>query len=221
MKYVLATAPSQLWFLVMLFAVFMMAWPLSGFFAKHDAAGAVLAVGLYGVGLLGGLVLPNVFSIWTACKYLVFFWLGFKLRQKGTALLFRVPLMVWVAADMLLFAAAGWTSGMDGKLFTLLYLMLEFALHLVGAVMAFVVLQRLAVVSSWQDSRCFRFLERNMMPVYLFHQQMIYFVISFLNGILNPYVHAAVNFTVAMCASLAVSELLRRSRRTRFLIGEK
>lgn len=59
------------------------------------------------------------------------------------------------------------------------------------------------------------------MAMYLFHQQIIYFTISALNGVVNPWINAGVNFVAAIAGSLIISAVLMRWKATRFLIGEK
>ena len=96
-RYVLGTSPNQLWFLLMLFFVFMIFYPLTSFFEKHNVGGAIVALAIYGIGLTGSMVLPNVFQILTACQYLPLFWLGFKIRQYGSKNLMKIPSPVWIA----------------------------------------------------------------------------------------------------------------------------
>lgn len=95
-KYVLATSPSQLWFLFMLFNVFVIFWLLSDFFWKHHVVGGIAAVCLYGCGFVGGMMLPNVFMIFTALRYIPLFWVGLKLRQCGTEIIRRIPTVMWL-----------------------------------------------------------------------------------------------------------------------------
>lgn len=220
-RFVLGASPSQLWFLLMLFFVFMIFYPLTSFFERHNVGGAIVALAIYGVGMVGSMVLPNVFQILTACQYLVFFWLGFKIRQYGSKVLMRIPSLVWVAADVLLFTLVQYLSGFDATLIKLLNLGLTFLLHIIGALMAFVVLQKLANRVNWKESKVFTLLSKNSMPVYLFHQQVIYVFISLLNGVINPYLHAGINFVGALSISLLISTLLMKFKWTRFLIGEK
>ena len=59
------------------------------------------------------------------------------------------------------------------------------------------------------------------MAMYLFHQQIIHFTISALNGVVNPWINAGVNFVAAIAGSLIISAVLMRWKATRFLIGEK
>ena len=219
-NYALAISPSQLWFLVMLFTLFVFFWLMSDFFARHDLLGAMVVMGIYGCSLVGGVVFPNVFQIWTACGYMPLFWLGFKLRQHSTRLIRKVPAVAWLAASILLFILTQYIKGVDNTLFKLLAIGFTFLTRVVGALMAFTVLQAVAQKVNW-DNKVFAFLSRRSMTVYLFHQQIIYFVICLLNGVVNLYLNAALNFVVAMAGSLLMATVLLKFRTTRFLIGEK
>ena len=129
-KYVLGIAPSQLWFLLMLFSLFMLFYPLSKFFAKHTAIGAVIVLGIYGLSLVGGKLVPNVFQLWSACAYLPLFWIGFKLRQYGTSRVRKIPVLVWIAVDIALFILTQYISNFDGFILKLLGLGFGFVLHI-------------------------------------------------------------------------------------------
>lgn len=220
-KYGLGTAPSQLWFLLMLFCVFAIFYPLSAFFKKDDVGGAVLALGFYGIGFLGQIFLPNIFQIFRACTYIPLFWLGFKIRQYGSDWLRKIPSVVWILADVFLFVLSYIVAKLDGVIFSMLYQGVSFLLHIVGAVMAFVVLQKLADCIKWKENKLFRILTKNSMTVYLLHQQVIYVFLALLNGKVNPYIHASINFVGAMVISLLLSTLLMKFKATRILMGEK
>ena len=128
--------------------------------------------------------------------------------------------MVWIIASVLLYGLMQYLSGLDAVPFKLLTLGLAFATNIVGALMAFVVLQKAADKLNW-STPIFGFLSKRSMIIYLFHQQIIYFVIYSLNGLLNPYLHAVVNFVVALIASALIATLMMKFQATRFLIGEK
>lgn len=214
-------SPGQLWFLLMLFCVFVIFYHLSDFFARKNFLGAVTCLVIYGIGIIGSSFLPNVFQVFRACIYLPMFWVGFKIRQNGSQLLKKIPLLVWFIADVLLFVGVQFLSDIDGAIFKLLNLGADFILHIIGALMAFLALQKLADCIKWKKSRVFEFLSKNSMPIYLLHQQVIYIFISRLNGVINPYLHAGINFIGAMVISLLLSALLMRFKWTRFLLGEK
>lgn len=220
-NYVLGISPSQLWFLLMLFFVFMLFYPLTDFFEKHNVGGTITILAIYGIGLVGTIVFPNIYQIFTACTYLPLFWLGFKIRQYGSRVLMEVSPIVWMVADVLLFGLVQYLSSFNVTFFKLLNLGLTFFLHIIGAMMAFVVLQKMANRFNWKESKMFMFLSKNSMPVYLFHQQIIYVFISLLNGMVNPYLNAVINFVGAMSISLVISTLLMKFKWTRLLMGEK
>ena len=219
-KYVLATSPSQLWFLFMLFDVFVICWLCSDFFDRHFLIGMVAVIALWGIGVVGGAVIPNVFMIWTACKYVSFFWIGFSIRKYGSYMLMKIPAIVWIIADIAIFAMTKFISEYDGAIFKLLNMGIGYALNIVGSVMAFVVLQKIADKIKWEN-KIFNFLIKRSMGVYLFHQQVIYFAIYLLNGIINPYLHTGINFAISMVVSLVITSILLRFKATRFLLGEK
>ena len=59
------------------------------------------------------------------------------------------------------------------------------------------------------------------MPIYLFHQQVVYVLIYCLNGVLDPYIHVGVNIVGTMLVSVLISSVMMRFKWTRILIGEK
>jgi len=220
MYFVMGIAPGQLWFLLMLFDVFIIFWLLSDFFYWHDIFGAVVVIGFYGIGIVGTMVVPNIFQIWTACQYITFFWIGFKIYQKGSELIERIPSFMCIIADIVFFLIIQLipTEGFVNKI---LSIGLTYFLHIIGSVMAFVVLQKIANKFKWKAIRSFSFVSEQSMAVYLFHQQFVYFSIVLLNGVINPYLHAVINFIVAMTGSLVLSTVLLKFKVTRVMIGEK
>lgn len=127
-----------------------------------------------------------------------------------------VPWYCWIIADLVLFA--GQQSGFKWRVTTL---GTNLFLHAVGSIMVWTVLQTLAAHIHWQDSKVFHILSSYSMAMYLFHQQIIYFTIAALNGVVNPWVNAEVNFVAAIAGTLIISAVLMRWKGTRFLIGEK
>lgn len=223
-KYILCIEPSQLWFLWMLFDVFAMVWPMRRVLTDRPKAGWCIALLFYGVGLVGGRLIPNVFCIWTACTYVPFFYIGMRIRgreEDGGRLITRtVPWPVWILAFAALYVWTDFTGAGEGMLWTLLHAGSTFILHAVGGVMAWVCLQKLADGIPWRDSRGFGALMSYSMPMYLFHQQIIYFTILALNGRVNPWINAGVNLAAAVLGSFIISALLMRWKTTRLLLGE-
>lgn len=220
-KYILGAAPNQLWFLLMLFGVFIIWWMLSDFFVSYNIKGIFLILFFYGVGLVGQYLLPNVFQIFRTFIYLPFFWIGFKVRQNGSLFLNKFSIFMWLISDIILFLLTQYLDTFNNFFFKILNLGFEFILHIFGALMSFVVLQRLAKYIKWAENKVFCFVGKNSMSIYLFHQQIIYLFIYWLNGIINPYLHVVINFVAAMIISLFISVLMMKFKFTRVLIGEK
>lgn len=220
-KYILAIAPSQLWFLVMLFDVFIIFWVLTKFFVKYDLLGFEVALMLYVGGMCGAYILPNIFSIWTACRYVLFFLIGFKLRQHGTEIIKGISLYIWIVADVVTFIITQYLDTADGVVLKFVSKLSELVLYIIGAVMIFVVLLKIAECIEWQDNKWFMYLKKYAMPIYLFHQQVIYFLIEWLNGKVSAILNVMLNFVGALIISIFISCLVMRFKVTRFLVGEK
>lgn len=230
-KYILCISPSQLWFLWMLYGVFAIVWPFRNLMIKKPFAGWMISLALYGVGVVGGRFIPNVFCIWTACQYVIFFYIGMRIRVKAETaakndktekmLPERVPWYGWLIFDMALFLGGLWIDSQSGFIMKVLSLGVSLLLRMVGAVMAWSVLQTLAECIHWQESKIFKGLSAYSMPMYLFHQQIIYFTITALNGVVNPWINAGVNFVAAIAGSLIIGTLLMKWKVTRILVGEK
>ena len=110
----------------------------------------------------------------------------------------------------------------DGGMTTdLLGLGLRVVLQSWGACMAFVVLEKLAKRVDWKSSKVFGFVSAKSMPIYLFHQQIIYFSVLLLNGKVSPYIHATLNFVFAFGGAILITVIFNKYQWTRFLIGEK
>ena len=163
---------------------------------------------------------PDAFMIWTACRYVPFFWLGFKLRQTEGQIVFRMPWWLWIALDLLLFVAMQIVGSFDTTFFKMLHMGLCFLLNVTGAIMAFVVIQKLAGHIR-TEGKLFCLLSSRSMGIYLFHQQVIYFVIVGLDGYLWPSMTALACFLISITVSVWITGVLMKFRVTRCLIGEK
>ena len=220
-SYILCTSPSQLWFLWMLFDVFVIVWPISNWIQK-DIRTLLVATIAWMAGTLGSASgVPNVFCIWTALSYVSFFVIGMKLRQKKNCNNEKMLKLIASLSFIVLFILSMLLNARVDFLSRALALCVNFLLHICGAIVAFLLLQYLANRVKWAESKAFLKLSDRMMPMYLIHQQVIYFSIILLNGKINPYMNALVNFGVAMIISYVISGILLKFKVTRFLIGQK
>ena len=220
-KYLLGYAPSQLWFLLMLFNVFILAWLLSVFLIKYDLGAIFVGIIFVGIGLLGSYFFPNYFQIWTSFKYIIFFIVGFKLRQNSPKFLMKIPCFIWVISSLIMFYASNLLRQNEFIICKILSLGFTFGGNIIGALMSFFVLQKVAWKMPFFNKMLVKYLSEYSMTIYLFHQQFIYWFISAFNGIINPYLHVIVSFVGAIMCSVLLSKILKKYQLTRFLIGEK
>ena len=220
-KYILATAPSQLWFLWMLFDVFMLMYFMSDAIYKSNVLSIIVSLAGIVIGIVGSKLFPNVFCIWTGFSYIAYFILGCKIRQYGSDRLKRLGVITWILAHTGLYVAVTYLKSFNGLLFKISGFGLNVILQLIGAVMAFLVLQKLAGYVDWKNNKLIKGFSQISMPVFLLHQQLIYFSISLFNGLVNPYVNAIINVVFSIVGSTIITKLLYKVRLCRVLMGEK
>ena len=204
----------------MLFLVFLLFDLFSKFFYKNEIFGGIVALVLsYVLGIVGQKYLDNYFQIWTAFRFIPFFWIGFKLRQHQNCVLRKIHPFIYGGTFVLIFIIIQLLPE-SGGFMKLISLCLDYLLILTGALAAFFILE-------WIHSRIPKVLLSKLivfsyysMPMYLFHQQLIYYSILLLNGRINPYLNSTVNFIVALIGSLVISFFLMKWKTTRFLVGE-
>lgn len=223
-QFILCENPSQLWFLWMLFDVFMIMWPLWKFISRRSFLTDILMLFFYIVGIIGTKVFPNIFCIWSAFQFIPFFYIGIQIWLKHedneTTLVDKIPWWLWLSFDLAIFAfvkVIEIKTDIPG-----LGILTSFVTYILGALMAVSILQKIAQSINYKmgKNNAFSLLSKYSMPMYLFHQQIIYFVITGLNGKVNPYINAGINFLVSTIVSFIISWILLRFRITKFLVGE-
>ena len=216
-KYVFAVSPSQLWFLIMLFDVFIIFYILSEYVNKHTFIGVIIFLIMYALSVILPHVAVNAFQIINALKFLVFFYIGFIIRKYGLPQLLRkINILAAILLDIIIFIIYN-RFGFRNLYFNTA---ITFFMYLFGAVVMFSSLQKLSGKIN-ADNKYLAFLNKHTMTIYLFHQQIIYFSIRMLNGIVSPYLHCIINFVFSLLVSILISVILHRFKVTRFLIGDR
>lgn len=212
-KYILATSPSQLWFLLMLFWVFVFFWKVSDY--NSDKVVLIFSLSCYLVGTIFAFLLPNFFCIFTGLQYVLYFSLGYLYRKHYYKINIKRIGIISVVFNIILFILS---QKINNK--WLAYIVIQLA-HISGAVGFYGILQIIADKFDWRRLRVVNIFMKYSMTIYLFHQQIIYFVIYFLNGRILPEINALINFIIAIILSIFVSILLSKNRITRkmFSIG--
>ena len=106
---------------------------------------------------------------------MIYFLIGFKIRQCGVNYISKVSPFGWLAIHVLLFFFVTNQHGFNGIIFKVVNMGLTIVLKVVGSIMAFMVLQAIARLVNWNNSSLFKEFTSKYMTIYLLHQQIIYF----------------------------------------------
>lgn len=217
-NFVLGYAPRQLWFLLMLFWVFAVFWLISDLVNRNALCGALIVCVLYGIGCFA----PSIFTLNRGLQYMLYFSVGFLIRKfdLGNKVLYKIPSIAYLIVSVLLFMGLEYIEGGKGQIMKLMRMGLDAVQHVVGAVGAFVILQRF-VDRFLQGNKVVDFFSQHSMTIYLVHQQLIYFSIGWFNGVVSPVVLVLINFTFSLVVSVVFSMLMSKTKVTRVLVGSK
>lgn len=141
------------------------------------------------------------------------------IKKYGDTNLKKIPTVGYLLLDLFLCTVHFSLIGEDGLVFKMIRAGLAMVLHAVGAVSAFVILNRVAETVSYKNSKVFHFLNKYNFTIYLFHQQIIYCVISALNGKVPSWALVLANFVAALIVSSAIAALMGRTKVTKTLVG--
>ena len=218
-KYVLMTGPSQLWFLIMLFMVFIFFELFSDKFKVSFKNLVIVFLLSTTIGFMLSKYGINYFQIAASIKYILYFYLGgYIYTNKDKITLKQVIIMIAMAIPLYTFVLC--FNGMDNLV---VLAGTRFAETLVSVLevpaiyylFSKLIEKRRTIVCG----RIFHVLEQNSFGIYLFHQQIIYFVIFWLNGVVSPIILVLCSFIIALFVSLAISLVLRKFKVTRFMFG--
>ena len=216
--YILGTSPNQLWFLLMLFWVQVLFFMFKDEICTSKYLSFIIAGFLYVTGYGLSYLLPkyNVFCVFNALLHCFTFLLGYKIRQyrlEGKiSWKFLVPMHVILYFAVMHLDKNSSLAGMAMRV------ILQFFMFNVGAAGYFDFFNWLSVKVS---PKLIRDISPHTMCMFMFHQQIIYIFIVWLNGRTYPVVIAMIAFAGTFLSALAISRVLHISRVTRFLIGDK
>ena len=215
-KYVLGCAPSQLWFLPMLFWLFLLAYVV---FRKHrpSEVGLIASV-LISIGggyILSTIRLINVLQLATAIRYTMYYYFGAFLYEK------KIKPNSGLTILSMSFSVGGFV--LSTQLASNNYFVLK-ALSIVVSNFTsfagiFMIYGFANLIGSRENSKIWGMLKKNSFGIYLLHQQLIYPCIMLLNGRVHPVIQVAICFTVVICLSSAIIELLRKWEYTLIMFG--
>lgn len=218
-KFILMTGPAQLWFLIMLFMVFLF-FELIGKRIKLSFGNLVLIYII--TTMVGGLLSRtniSYFQLAASVKYILFFYLGGYIYKNRKKISWKqvLPMIVVIAVLYALIVCFGKSDN------TVIKYGVDFVKPLLSvlevSVIYFICSRLVQKCKGIVNNRFYKVLEGNSFGIYLFHQQIVYFVIFWLNGTVPPIVLALCSFVIALSVSLVMSFVLRRNKVTRFMFG--
>jgi len=214
-KFLFGISPAQLWFLLMLFGVFML------FYKTRRFHPILLALGSFGISLIGRLLFANVFQIWNVFAFLPFFQLGYYSRA-GNVYKYLNPSKISVSGyaflQIVLFVIIYYMPVDNSLVFRGIKELLSFVCHLLGAFVAFHVL---TFYAPKKNSYILTKLAACSFGIYLFHQQIIYVVLTLTVNRLSPYLITLVCFIISYLLAQLITALFLSNKYTAILIGKK
>lgn len=218
-KYLLGESPSQLWFLLMLFNVFVIADAIISWLGRKIQMICVLVIFLASVILTR--MVPNTFQILTSMRYLMFFYIGYILRMKCPMMESKKYFILGGGFLLLNLVSFVYSNIFFKPIHTRVFIFVcKNVCDISGAIMAFMLLSGIAskFKAVNQVSKLF---ENISFPIYLFHQQIIYIMLWHFVTKLPPFFMCCVCFIVSLIVSYLISEILVKNKYSRFLIGLK
>jgi len=138
----------------------------------------------------------------------------------GNILLYKIPSVIYILLSFLLFVVGKFFGEHIARIVPFGPDVCTTLLQILGSVGFFSVLQKL-VSCIPQNNKVFQFLSKHSMVIYLIHQQLVYFCISWFNGLVPPLIMVLINFAFSLTVSSLIAIAMSKSRITRFFVGSK
>lgn len=215
-KYVLMTAPSQLWYLIMLFGVFV----FFEFFSDKIKINTVYLFFIYLLTTMIGNILSylniNYFQISIVIKYILYFYLGGYIYTYKEKITQKQVIKLTLLSIIFCFL-----------IFYINKLNIPYITSIIEPILSVSEISVIYWICTWlinqnkinTNNKLYKLLEENSFGIYLFHQQIIYFTIVLLNGVVHPIIQVLLSFVISLNISLLMSYMLKKNKYTKFVFG--
>lgn len=204
LNYVLGYRPSQLWFLLMLFWVFIIGYWTFDIVEKLPVCKLYFSAGIvYICYYLVSYAISLPFQILTAIKFLPFFWLGMSFDRYKKKVC-GINIYACVLENVLLYALYLMLKHTDAIEYKLGILLVRFVIHIWGILLF--VLVELRLQKFVGSNRVWKYIGKRSFYIYLLHQQVIWIVISAFNGRVNSIFLMLMNLAISITVSLVITE---------------
>ena len=218
-KYFLMTSPAQLWFLIMLFLIFV----FFEFFGKYIKFNKKYFVCIYFFSTIMGLLLSykniNYFQLSRVFSYILYFYLGGYIYMYNDKVTNKHKNILIMCSFVLLICIFLFTNSNN--------MFLKYGALLIEPLLSCCEVSLIYIFSTKfikthntiPKTKFFKLLEKTSFGIYLFHQQIIYFVIMLLNGKVYPFTLVLISFVISLTFSLIVTLLFQKNKTLKFLFG--
>lgn len=217
-KYLLMVAPSQLWFLIMIFMVFLF-FEIFGDKIKISLKNLII---MYITTTIIGFSLSYLnieyFQIAKSVRYILYFYLGEYIYTNKDKLNAKKTLIM-ILASMILYVGLLYANSLNIKILHYGTKMIEPIVSILEVSTIYYICTILVENKIIKTNKIYKILEDNSFGIYLFHQQIIYFMIILLNGVVHPIIQALLSFAISLSISLLMSMLLKKSKVLKFIFG--
>lgn len=215
-KFALGLSPSQLWFLLMLFFVFLIMYFISSKlkFTKKEFI-VVICVSLI-LNYLSKYI-PNYYQLNVSFNYLLYYYFGGYICSRNLKLKYKKIINI----SMVLLSLCSYiilkVIPNIGYFHYLLIICKPFVV-LIGTFALYVNFSS-CNFRRLNNNKLYKIFENNSFGIYLFHQQIIYFVIYAFNEVLNPMFVILLSFVFSLIISNLIVSILRKYKPTKFMFG--
>lgn len=219
-NYILGCAPSQLWFLPMLFLLFVVFYRFLN--EKHISTKGMIAVAVIslGGGHLFDRIGTNFFQISTAIKYAGYYYLGAYLYSRTIENNWIMPITGFGSIAFFLLGKMIKENPTVSIVVRLIGTALRYICPYMGVIFIYCIVKKITEKSNRHKKfKIWCKLKENSFGIYLFHQQIIYLTIIPLNGKVSPIVQVMISFVCAVGVSGLMTTILKRFKLTQKLYG--
>lgn len=219
-KYVFGCAPSQLWFLPMLFLLFVFFYKILD--ENHVSTKGMFVVAIISIG--GGYLLDkieiNLFQVSTAVKYAGYYYLGAYLCKEKNENKFMIPISICGSIVFFVLKTIIDINTSNSILVRSFSLISGYMCSYMEVIFVYYIVKLITEkLGNTSKSKIWNRLKENSFGIYLFHQQIIYLTIIPLNGNVSPIVQVMCSFVCALGIASIITVILRKFKLTRILYG--
>lgn len=205
-KYVFGCSPSQLWYLLMLFNVFVIFFFLHNIYLPRYIKVSLIIIAYY-FGSYIEIVYPNVFMLGTSLRYLIYFGIGYEIRGITKCRFYKVPIIFYTVVYLTFWYLL---NSYEKNVGIIILPTLLFIKNIFGVFMVFFGLQKLLCGRQLVNNHFIKLLVSNSFTMYLVHQQIIYLIIILTDGLVNPIANSIIVFVICLFSSFLLSIILKK-----------